>query len=419
MSYRTSEVINRDLSMRLTYFLIVLLLFETDTFGQEIFSAIRNRDLEAVRSILDKHPDEAKITDMAKNTPLHYAAEFGNEQIVSLLLSKGAEENALNFYYRTPYQKAVIFGRTAIAEILRSNGADTGEWKPPSYKGRYFGQTPPGDIPEIFAPGIISREYRADWSITFSPEGNEIYYTQRMQPDHGGRIWFTEYNDKSWLEPEPALFTYDSDNLFSMEGFEYEPHIIPDGNKILYGSKRPLPGQEEANPDFLYWIAEREGNGWGEPYLLDKIVNDLKPMFVSLTNDGTIYFTNSIEYKSYKAELKNGKYEKPVRLPDEINYLGQAAHPFISPDESYLIFDGRTENKFELPIQLYISFRKEDGSWTKAVKFDKKINSLNPAHPYVSRDGRYMFFSSMKTGYGDIYWVDASVINDIKKSIIK
>ncbi|MFC1493086.1 ankyrin repeat domain-containing protein [candidate division KSB1 bacterium] len=405
--------------MRKTIFTLILFILNSPAQGQEIFNAVRSNNPDTVMKIIEERPGEIKITDRSKNTPLHYAAIQVNEDIVRILIENGADVNFKNSYKRTPYQKAIIFGNTGIADFLKSHGADTGEWKSPSREGKYFGQTPPGDIPEIFAPGIISMEYRAEWGFTLSPGGDEIYYTQRRRPDHGGRIWFLKFDGENWSEPRPAEFTYDTLDLFSMEAFEYEPHISPDGQKLLYGSKRPLPGQEELNSEFLYWIVNKEGSGWGEPYLLDSKINNLKPMFVSMTLYGTIYFTNTIENKIYRSEYKNGSYQIPERLPDEINFLGQAAHPFIAPDESYIIFDGRTEDNFEFPVYLYISFRKDDGSWTEAVKFDEEINSLNPALACVSRDGKYIFFESNTTGYGDIYWVDANVIEKMKKNFAK
>jgi len=36
--------------------------------------------------------------------------------------------------------------------------------------------------------------------------------------------------------------------------------------------------------------------------------------------------------------------------------------------------------------------------------------------PYVSPDGKYLFFYSGRTGNGDIYWVDAKVIERFRAS---
>lgn len=91
----------------------------------------------------------------------------------------------------------------------------------------------------------------------------------------------------------------------------------------------------------------------------------------------------------------------------EPEYLMRGAHPFIAPDESYLIFDAQAEGRGK--SQLFICFKDLSGNWTEAIKFDKKINATfteNIAN--VSPDGKYLFFHRNN----DIYWVDANIIEE-------
>ena len=47
----------------------------------------------------------------------------------------------------------------------------------PLLQGKYFGQTPPGTNPELFADNILARNYNSFHStIAFNPEGNECYW---------------------------------------------------------------------------------------------------------------------------------------------------------------------------------------------------------------------------------------------------
>ncbi len=60
---------------------------------------------------------------------------------------------------------------------------------------------------------------------------------------------------------------------------------------------------------------------------------------------------------------------------------------------------------------LFISFRKE-GKWQLPIKFGPEINSdMIERFPYVSPDGKYLFFVR---GFGDIYWIDAAIIEKMK-----
>ena len=45
----------------------------------------------------------------------------------------------------------------------------------PEITGEYLDQTPPGNTPVIFAPGIISTE-KNECSLAAYPGGNELYY---------------------------------------------------------------------------------------------------------------------------------------------------------------------------------------------------------------------------------------------------
>jgi hypothetical protein len=70
---------------------------------------------------------------------------------------------------------------------------------------------------------------------------------------------------------------------------------------------------------------------------------------------------------------------------------------------------------------LFVSFRAEDGSWTRPRNLGAQVNSpWKDEYPYVSADGKYLFFNSNRPsslyespipdGPGNIYWVNASVI---------
>jgi len=45
----------------------------------------------------------------------------------------------------------------------------------PVLKGDYLGQIPPGDAPELFAPGIVTTRHYEN-SITFSPDGKHLFF---------------------------------------------------------------------------------------------------------------------------------------------------------------------------------------------------------------------------------------------------
>jgi hypothetical protein len=262
-----------------------------------------------------------------------------------------------------------------------------------SLSGPYLGQSPPGIIPGIFGEGIIDDNERV-FGITFSPDGMECFYTKSFE---NNTIMTTRVQDGKWIKP--------AETEFSGEYFDFEPHITPDGKKMIYGTTRPFPGKNEKGP-LRQWIAIKGHDGWSEPEPLGPPFDNRFCMYVSVSNNGNIYFTG--DDGIYISEYIEGIYETPEKLDSTINNLKYAAHPFIAPDESYLIFDAQPA---EENAELFMSFRDTAGHWGAPIIFDSTFNtSRNECCAFVSRDGKYLFFSRLKPGAGDIMWVDARVI---------
>ena len=118
--------------------------------------------------------------------------------------------------------------------------------------GPYLGQKLPGTTPEIFAPGIVSTGlYERDLAI--SPDGKEIYYTVRYRKNHKDKFAIIVVKQKNgiWSEPEVASF--------SGKYFDMEPYIQPDGKKMFFTSKRPLPDVDESEFRETIWYRLKTG----------------------------------------------------------------------------------------------------------------------------------------------------------------
>jgi len=62
---------------------------------------------------------------------------------------------------------------------------------------------------------------------------------------------------------------------------------------------------------------------------------------------------------------------------------------------------------------LYITFKKKDGTWTEEINMGATINMRCSENcPMVSPDGKYLFFNRYceDTDKGDMYWVDTNII---------
>jgi hypothetical protein len=91
-----------------------------------------------------------------------------------------------------------------------------------------------------------------------------------------------------------------------------------------------------------------------------------------------------------------------VVLPAVINDASSCYRDaYVAADESYIIFNSVKSGGFG-GYDLYISFKKADGTWTVAQNFGNTINTAaweNSAD--ITPDGKYMTYDSN----GDIYWV--------------
>jgi Tol biopolymer transport system component len=267
--------------------------------------------------------------------------------------------------------------------------------------GPYFGQKPPGLTPEIFAPGIVSAAGHFDFAITFTPDGKELYFTQRR--DGGTNVLMAaRLATDGWSAPEEAGFA---------KGFPAnEPHVTPDGRKLYFGSRRPQTSGAEA--EYGLWVVERTaGGGWSEPRYHGP------GMYVSAARNGNLYMTditnaagagpgNAVVYP-----WADGRYGPPQRLGGGVNSPNVADHSFIAPDESYILFDSTRPGGQGGEGDLYVCFRKPDGSWSDAVNLGDAVNTPGITFcPSVSPDGQYIFY----TANLDIYWVSAQILEPLR-----
>jgi len=308
----------------------------------------------------------------------------------------------------------------------------------PVLKGPYLGQKPPGMVPELFAPDLLSVG-GDEANITFTPDGMECCYTlwtpgwYPESPFQQNLIFYSRMENGRWTEPKEFPFNPDRKEIY--------PFFSPDGKRLYFGSRRSGSGR--------IMFVEKSAGEWRDP----KEINLQIFQFISVASNGNMYFIaedpeieGPYNYFMHKSCYKNGEYLSPERLSDAINDEG-CFRPYIAPDESYIIFDrdGSDNNMGkEREEDLYISFRDKNGEWTKAKNMGPGMNTkYRDKRPFVSFDGKYLFFASSRIetkefpkgpmilselkqfvhgptdGTEHIYWVDAKVIDELKPDHLK
>lgn len=327
-------------------------------------------------------------------TPLHYAAKYGRIEVIGTLVANGAELNPKSRVEETPYNLAVKAGKKESADFLISVGADSSKSVYTKLKGKYFGMQEPGDLPEVFAVGIASNLVGGHSNITFSPNGSEAFWTEWNETETGTadgcKIMYSKIENGFWTVP--VIFVKKGD----------APIFSGDGTGLYYLAKVPR--------DEIVFI-KMENSQFLTPTLVefDLVQTGLYWQFSFDKNKNIYYATDN---GMYRALYKDGKYIQPEKLSEIFHPDYNGMHPYISPDGGYLLFsaDGECGKS-----DIFIGYKKSDGSWTSPINLGKNINSVGQEYfPIVSGDGEYLFFGSGWNGFGEKRWVSTHFIEKLR-----
>ena len=346
-------------------------------------------------------------------TALHNAVLSGKIELVEFLLNEGADKNIMSNDGRSPLFMAKDADRLEIFDLLRSKGAKNEERQFPVLRGEYLGMKKPYLTPLIFAPGIVSSEHRDHGRLVFSPDGQELHLQIQYREPNGGfrtKNFIMSCEDGKWT----PYRKFDLINEFSGG----DPVFSPDGNRLYFRSKLPLKKNDKPKEDFDIWYFEKDSGKWGEPVRLNTSINtEFNETSPFITGNGTMYFLsnrNNGNSDIYRAEFKDGKFNKPERLPEPVNSENFEGTLTVAEDESYIIFNYRYPSETYKP-GLMISFNRFDGTWTKPFDLkdilNLKITDLLVAN--ISPDGKFLFILDDM----DIYWVSTKVIEILRKEI--
>jgi len=293
---------------------------------------------------------------------------------------------------------------TLLFSILVCSSKSYSQDQFPIPDGPYLGQTPPGSTPEIFAPGIVNTEKFVEVEGMFGADMNTFYFVRNAEKYSGivkvgafkgetstAGLIAIEYKNNKWQQSVVATAVS-------------EPSISPDGN-IIYLKNA---------------YVERTRDGWSEVKGLGELFENIEIMRLSASSSGTYYFdtySQKMDIPLRYSRLVDGKYEEPKSLGPQFGIGRYNAHPYIAPDESFIIFDSVREDG-QGRSDIYISYRAADGSWGPAINMGDKINTAHSEkNPSLSPDGQFLFFDK-RTKRGNeevnIYWVDAQIIETLR-----
>jgi hypothetical protein len=273
--------------------------------------------------------------------------------------------------------------------------------------GPYLGQTPPGPIAQVFAPGLIcdTRPYQWESHGSFSADGNTFCFNRLRY------VYVTENTEHGWTTPK---------RIESIPYHSYSCCLSPDANSIYVRCGPFSRLKQRRSPNFKGFCLRRcmrTSEGWSLPEELGPPFSTAHAGF-SVAGDNSIYFKFNFKLTKrggfWVAPFVGNTWSEAINVPLEMGSL-KGCCPGIAPDESFLVFYSIKPGTLQgTETNLYLTLRGADGTWTKPRNMGPRINSPYYEHgARISPDKKYLFFTR-STGWnlralcdtGDIYWVE-------------
>lgn len=263
----------------------------------------------------------------------------------------------------------------------------------------YFDQPAPGQVASIFAPAVVSQEGRYEYAVSWSPGLDQVLFTTEADGAPACVLHARRLADGSWSVPAPVSLSTGA------RSSEMEAFFAPDGRTVYFAAYDEMM-------DVRPWRVITIEDGWHDPQPLPGDPAQDPAFFPTCADDGTLYYTNLAQRTTFRA-----RQDDDGRWRAEPAGLSHGGHPFIAPDQSFVLLDGRTDDSLG-KRDLYVAFATDDGSWSEPVNLGPRVNSAHSETcPSLSPDGRYLFFSRYDEpgDVSQIYWVDAQVIETARQ----
>jgi len=191
---------------------------------------------------------------------------------------------------------------------------------------------------------------------------------------------------------------------------DYVPLISADGNQLYFTSRRADGVSKQLDPNGQFfediYRSERTEKGWSAAVNIGPPVNTRgHDATVALSPSGNkmlIYRTNNALDGGdiYLTELTEKGWSVPELFSDKINSRYFEPSAAISADERTIFFASNRPGGYG-GKDIYRVVQQPDGSWSYPINLGPRINtSGHEDGPFISADGKTLFFSS--TSHGSI-----------------
>lgn len=212
--------------------------------------------------------------------------------------------------------------------------------------------------------------------------------------------------DNSELASKPENLGENVNSFYS----ELAPVVTQDGNRIYYTRDGHPNNTGEDNRQDI-WYSDRDENGqFGKAINMGAPLNNDGPNFIiSVTPDGNTIIVGNIygEEGGSRRGISESNwlgskwaFPKGVKINEYYN-TNPRANYCLSPSREVLITAIDNAASYG-NIDLYVSFKNSDGSWSKPENIGSDINTAgNEISPFIAADEKTIYFSTDgRPGYG-------------------
>lgn len=258
---------------------------------------------------------------------------------------------------------------------------------------------------KIRLEGDVNSGYN-DYAPIIIKGGQEMYFASRRANTTGGGLnpeegqYFEDIYRAKWNQEDQIWdsITNSLDRL-NGEGFEAFSWISDDGlHGIMTINNEAVDEKIVTKSSDIFEVQFSTKGKWGTPKKINnKTINtSYFDASATITADGnTMYFVSNRNAEKRKTDIyvveKVGKtWGNAVVLSDSINTPGNEATPFISADGRFLFFS----SDYHLGMGGYDVFVSEKigNSWSKPVNLGAAVNSVN-------NDTHFVHYDAMKKAY--------------------
>lgn len=184
-------------------------------------------------------------------------------------------------------------------------------------------------------------------------------------------------------------------NIVNSSDDEYVNQYYPAEEKIVFTNFHRFESLVSENVYVSYMIDSL----WTLPELLFENIGAKDIGAANISADGSeIYFSSSALGDSYGScdiycvKFADGKWSAPNNI-NSINTPEWESQPCLSVDGKELYFV--RGNKKLSATDLFVSYKDDNGNWSKAERLNSKINTEgNERSPFIHYDGKTLYFSS-------------------------